>query len=175
MALRLSVIVCAHNEAQYLPPCLHSLLAQSRTPDEILVINNASTDSTRAVAEAIQGVRVVDESRKGLVVARETGRLAATGDILVYLDADCRAPVTWLERIERRFIADPLLLALSGPYRFYDWDWWGRVLIRVRLHAGAGHAVPRQVRAEDRNDFLRRQLRRQTHGARAHRRVRYHD
>ena len=129
--MRFSVIVCAHNEAQFLPACLHSLLAQSRTPDEILVINNASTDSTRAVAEAIQGVRVVDESRKGLVVARETGRLTATGDILVYLDADCRAPVTWLERIERRFIADPLLLALSGPYRFYDWDWWGRVLIRA--------------------------------------------
>jgi len=106
-------------------------LAQSRTPDEILVINNASTDSTRAVAEAIQGVRVVDEPRKGLVVARETGRLTASGDVLVYLDADCRAPVTWLERIERRFDADPQLIALSGPYRFYDWDWWGRVLIRA--------------------------------------------
>jgi len=131
MALRFSVIVCAHNEAQYLQACLHSLLAQSRTPDEILVVNNASTDSTRAVAEAIHGVRVVDESRKGLVVARETGRLTATGDIFVYLDADCRAPVTWLERIERRFMADPQLLALSGPYRFYDWDWWGRVLIRA--------------------------------------------
>jgi hypothetical protein len=52
--------------------CLHSLLAQSRTPDEILVINNASTDATRAVAEAIPHVRVVDEPRKGLVVARET-------------------------------------------------------------------------------------------------------
>ena len=61
--MRFSVIVCAHNEAQFLPACLHSLLAQSRTPDEILVINNASTDSTRAVAEAIQGVRVVDASR----------------------------------------------------------------------------------------------------------------
>jgi len=131
MALTFSVIVCAHNEAQYLPPCLHSLLAQSRIPDEILVINNASTDSTRAVAAAIQGVRVVDESRKGLVVARETGRLTATGDILVYLDADCRAPVTWLERIERHFDTDPQLIALSGPYRFYDWDWWGRLLIRA--------------------------------------------
>jgi GT2 family glycosyltransferase len=74
---------------------------------------------------------VVDESRKGLVVARETGRRTATGDIVVYLDADCRAPLTWLERIERRFVADPLLLALSGPYRFYDWDWWGRLLIRA--------------------------------------------
>ena len=131
MTLRLSVIVCAHNEAAYLAACLHSLLAQSRIPDEILVINNASTDATRAVAEAIPHVRVVDEPRKGLVVARETGRRMATGDVLVYVDADCRAPLTWLERIERRFQRDPSLLALSGPYRFYDWDWWGRLLIRA--------------------------------------------
>lgn len=129
--MRLSVIVCAHNEARYLAACLHSLLAQSRPPDEILVINNASTDQTGAVAAQIAGVRVVDEPRKGLVVARETGRLAATGDVLVYLDADCRAPLTWLERIERRFARDPRLLALSGPYRFYDWDWLGRTLIRA--------------------------------------------
>jgi glycosyltransferase involved in cell wall biosynthesis len=127
----LSVIVCAHNEAAYLAACLHSLLAQSRIPDEILVINNASADATRAVAEAIPHVRVVDEPRKGLVVARETGRRMATGDVLVYVDADCRAPLTWLERIERRFQRDPSLLALSGPYRFYDWDWWGRLLIRA--------------------------------------------
>ena len=133
----LSVIVCAHNEAQYLAACLHSLLAQSRLPDEILVINNASTDATRAVAARIAvaaqipHVRVVDEPRKGLVVARETGRQQATGDVLVYIDADCRAPLTWLERVERRFERDPDLIALSGPYRFYDWDWWGRLLIRA--------------------------------------------
>ena len=40
--LRISVIVCAHNEARYLPACLHSVLAQSRKPDELLVVNNAS-------------------------------------------------------------------------------------------------------------------------------------
>ena len=131
MALRFSVIVCAHNEARYLSACLHSLLAQSRLPDEILVVNNASTDATRAVALQIPSVRVVDEPRKGLVAARETGRRAATGDVLVYLDADCRAPLTWLERIERRFLRAPDLLALSGPYRYYDWDWWGRLLIRA--------------------------------------------
>ena len=131
MALKVSVIVCAHNEARYLPSCLHSVLAQSRVPDEILVINNASTDETSAVASQIPRVRVVDEPRKGLVVARETGRRAASGDILIYLDADCRAPLMWVERIERRFLRDPALIALSGPYRFYDWDWWGRTLIRA--------------------------------------------
>jgi glycosyltransferase involved in cell wall biosynthesis len=131
MALTFTVIVCAHNEERYLPACLHSLLAQTRCPDEILVVNNASTDATGAVAEAIPRVRVVDEPRKGLVVAREAGRLASTGDVLVYIDADCRAPLRWLEHVERRFAHDPDLIALSGPYRFYDWDWWGRLLIRA--------------------------------------------
>src|ERR671913_393196 len=127
-AFRLSVIVCAHNEARYLRACLHSLLAQTRVPDEILVVNNASTDATRAVALQVPHVRVVDEPRKGLVVARQTGRREATGDVLVYVDADCRAPLTWLACVERRFLADPGLLALSGPYRYYDWDRWGRLL-----------------------------------------------
>ena len=77
------------------------------------------------------GVRVIDEPRRGLVVAREAGRRAATGDILVYVDADCRAPFQWLERIERRFARRPDLIALSGPYRFYDWHARGRALIRA--------------------------------------------
>jgi glycosyltransferase involved in cell wall biosynthesis len=131
VTLKISVIVCAHDEEQFLGACLHSLLAQSRIPDEILVVNNASTDQTRAVAQQIEGVRVVDEPRKGLVVARETARRHAVGDILVYVDADCRAPLRWLEQVEGHFLRTPDLIALSGPYRFYDWDWWGRLLIRA--------------------------------------------
>lgn len=131
MALTISVIVCAYNEAAYLPACLHSLLAQTRPPDEILVVDNASTDRTGELARLVAGVRVVDEPRRGLVQARETGRLAATGDLLVYVDADCRAPLTWLERVERRFLREPALVALSAPYRYYDWDWWGRTIVRA--------------------------------------------
>ena len=71
MRLAMTVIVCAHNEERSLAGCLHSILAQTRPPDELLVINNASTDETGAVAHQIPNVRVVDEPRKGLVVARE--------------------------------------------------------------------------------------------------------
>lgn len=131
MELTRSVIVCAHNEAGYLAACLYSLLAQSRPPDEIIVVNNASTDATGDVAARVPGVRVIDEPQRGLVVARETGRRVATGDILVYVDADCRAPFQWLERIERRFHRRADLIALSGPYRFYDWHARGRALIRA--------------------------------------------
>ena len=131
MALTITAVVCAYNEHRLLPACLYSLKAQTRPPDEILVINNASTDETGAVARAVPGVRVVDEPRKGLVVARETARRMADTDALAFLDADCRAPITWIERVERRFVAGHECVAVTGPYRFYDWDWTGRALIRA--------------------------------------------
>jgi len=99
MGLTIAVIVCAYNEDRLLAGCLHSLRAQTRPPDEILVIDNASTDDTGAVARAVPGVRLIDEPCKGLVVARETARLATQADIVAYIDADCRAPITWLERV----------------------------------------------------------------------------
>ena len=90
--MTVSAIVCAYNEARLLPACLYSLLAQTRPPDEILVVDNASTDGTAAAARAVPHVRVIEEPRKGLVIARETARREAAGDLLAYIDADCRAP-----------------------------------------------------------------------------------
>jgi glycosyltransferase involved in cell wall biosynthesis len=85
------------------------------------VINNASTDGTGALARTVPGVRVVAEPVRGLVTARERARREATSDILAYVDADCRVPLHWLERIERRFARRRSTLAVTGPYRFYDW------------------------------------------------------
>jgi glycosyltransferase involved in cell wall biosynthesis len=128
--LTFSVIVCAYNEERFLDACLTSLLNQSRRPDQIIVVNNASTDRTGDIARAA-GVFVIDEPRKGLVVARETARRAATGDVLAYVDADCRAPVDWLERVASIFDGDNPPVAVTGPYRFYDWDLAGRALVRM--------------------------------------------
>jgi glycosyltransferase involved in cell wall biosynthesis len=125
-----TVIVCAFNEEDLLPGCIHSLLQQSLKPHEIIVINNASADRTAAVA-SLPGIRVVDEPRKGLVIARETGRRVSTGDVLVYVDADCRAPRGWLRRVAREFAGPNPPVAVTGPYRFYDWDVAGRALLRM--------------------------------------------
>jgi glycosyltransferase involved in cell wall biosynthesis len=77
--LKISVIVCAHNEARYLSACLHSVLAQSRAADEVIVVNNASTDDTGVVSSRIPHAQVLGEPRKGLVIAREAARRHATG------------------------------------------------------------------------------------------------
>ena len=123
--MRISAVVCAYNEERLIAGALHSLLAQTRVPDEVIVVNNASTDRTREVAASIPGVRIVDEPAKGLVRARAAGMRAATGDVLLYIDADCRAPLRLVERIERRLHLEPWTVAITGPYRFYDWDWIG--------------------------------------------------
>ena len=141
-----TVIVCAYNEEELLPGCLQSLLEQSLAPHEIIVINNASTDRTAAVA-SLPGVRVVDEPRKGLVIARETGRRVSSGDVLVYVDADCRAPRDWLRRVAREFEGSDPPAAVTGPYRFYDWDLLGRVLLRLYDYslAPATHVLAQYV------------------------------
>jgi len=130
MAVTVAAVVCAYNEARHVGACLHSLKSQTRPPDEIIVVNNASTDGTGLEACAVPGVRVIDEPRKGLVIARETARRATRADVLAYLDADCRAPIWWIERIERRFQRGDLV-ATTGPYRFYDWHRRGAALIRA--------------------------------------------
>ena len=129
--MTITAIVCAYNEERMLGAALHSLFAQTRVPDEVIVVDNASTDRTPEVAAAIPGVRLVSEPLKGLTRARAAGRAAARGDVLFYMDADCRAPVTLLERIERRFARSPRTVAVTGPYRFYDWDWIGVAGARV--------------------------------------------
>ena len=131
MGLTIATVVCAYNESRLLPACLYSLRAQTRPPDDILVINNASTDETGAVARAVPGVRVVDEPHKGLVVARETARRASGADVVAFVDADCRAPIAWLERVAWQFDRAAAPVAVTGPYRFYDWDLTGRALVRA--------------------------------------------
>ncbi|MDP3934908.1 MAG: glycosyltransferase family A protein [Candidatus Giovannonibacteria bacterium] len=118
--LKISLVIPAHNEEKYIGACLQS--AQKHAGDfcEIIVINNASTDKTAEVAKNFPGVRVVDEPQKGLTKARQRGLMEAGGDIVAYIDADCRLPSRWFETVFKEFNSNPNLVALSGPYRYYD-------------------------------------------------------
>jgi glycosyltransferase involved in cell wall biosynthesis len=121
--MRLSFVVPAYNEEMYLPACLESILAQTQGMSdavEIIVVNNASTDRTREVALGYPGVRVVDEPRKGLTFARQAGFAASTGELIANVDSDSRLTPGWLAQVLAGFAGEPKMVALSGPFVYYD-------------------------------------------------------
>lgn len=121
--MTLSFVIPAYNEERRIGACLRAIvqeLHRAGAEAEIIVVNNASTDGTREEAERIPGVRVVDESRKGVVRARQRGLLEARGDLVAHIDADCELIPGWLDTVQREFERDPRLVCLSGPYRFHD-------------------------------------------------------
>ena len=132
--MRLSFVIPAYNEEGYLPGCLESILSQTSGLEgivEIIVVNNASTDSTREVALRYPGVRVVDEPRKGLTYARQAGFLASTGSLIANVDSDCRLTPGWIAQVLAAFDAKPNLAALSGPFVYYDLTPRQRFFVRV--------------------------------------------
>ncbi|MGB7084712.1 MAG: glycosyltransferase [Phormidesmis sp.] len=95
----ISAIICTHNREQYLGAAIDSLLNQTLDGYEVIVVDNASTDSTAAVAKARltnPKVRYIYESTLGLSVARNAGAQAAQAPIIAYLDDDAEASAGWL-------------------------------------------------------------------------------
>jgi glycosyltransferase involved in cell wall biosynthesis len=117
----ISLIIPAYNEESYLPACLDAVMANvGDKAMEVIVIDNNSTDGTRAVVERYPSVRYVFEAEKGITRARQRGFLSATGDILAYVDADTHPPAGWIEQIWEQYAKNDELACLSGPYSFYD-------------------------------------------------------
>ncbi len=121
--LKLSFVIPAYNEENYLGDCLRSIfqeLEKEKINAEVIVVNNASTDRTRDVAKSFPRAIIVDEPKKGLVMARCAGYLASSGDLVANLDADTRLCEGWLNKVFAEFSVNPKLVALSGPFIYYD-------------------------------------------------------
>jgi len=119
-AASVSVIVPARDEARRLPPLLASLARQTLRPHEVIVVDDASSDGTAAVAEA-HGARVVrgegpPDGWRGKPWACELGVRAATGDVLVLLDADVRLAPDALARLVAEHRRDAGALVSVQPF-----------------------------------------------------------
>lgn len=140
----MSVVIPVLDDAAHLRDCLALLARQTRPPEEVVVVDNGCTDDSAAVARAA-GARVVVEPVRGIPAAAAAGYDAAVGELLLRCDADTRVPADWVERIVARFAAEPVLVGITGPGRFYDQP---RRRGRIRSHAytlayrfGAGAAL----------------------------------
>lgn len=99
----ISVIVPVYNVEKYLQECVDSLLRQTYSPIEIILIDDGSTDSCPAIcdryAAADETIRVIHQQNKGLSGARNTGIDAAQGELISFVDSDDTTEPDMLERL----------------------------------------------------------------------------
>ena len=97
--MKFSAIVPAYNEENYLAPTLRAIgAAVGDLPFETIVVDNESTDQTANIAESF-GARIVFETEHNIAKVRNTGAKAATGDVLIFIDADTRVPPNLFQKI----------------------------------------------------------------------------
>lgn len=95
-----SIVIASYNQAAYVRDAIESALNQT-TPCEIIVVNDGSTDDSLEIARSYEPkVRVVDQVNKGLSSARNTGIMNATGEYILFLDADDILLETCVEKME---------------------------------------------------------------------------
>lgn len=115
-----SVVVPVHNDAALLGGCLAALADQDRPPQEVVIVDNASTDGLPEVLadHADLPLRRVTEGRLGIPYAAATGYDAAIGDVILRCDADSRPPGDWISRHVRTLQeAGPGVVGVSGIAR----------------------------------------------------------
>lgn len=117
--LTLTIVIPVYNEENYLKACLDAIAAQTKPPDEILVIDNNSTDKSLRITRKYKNVKILKEPRQGVHYATTTGFKAATSDIIGRIDADTILPPDWVETVIFR-ISTWGLDATTGPVYYYD-------------------------------------------------------
>ena len=88
--MSLAVIITCHNYGRYLDECIRSVLHQSRRPDEIVIVDDASDDDTAEIAERWQpaGVRYLRVDHHNVRLSRQAGLEATRSQVVCFLDAD---------------------------------------------------------------------------------------
>jgi glucosyl-dolichyl phosphate glucuronosyltransferase len=119
--LTISVVIITRNRADWLRDALNSLKIQSRPADEVVVVDNSSTDNTKEVIMSFankMNIKYVFESKRGIPQARNAGIIAASGEVIAFIDDDCVADPNWLKNIEIPFMKDPNIGAVGGEVSY---------------------------------------------------------
>lgn len=129
--MKFSVVIPAYNEAELISHTLQAILKQTYDNFEIIVVDNNSKDNTATIVQSFvdrdSRIRLIPCPQQGLLPARNCGLAATTGDVIVQLDADNIPHKNWLKNAERH-LRDPKVIALAGPYDYYDAAWWFRII-----------------------------------------------
>lgn len=133
----IAVVIPAHNAGDRIHHAIHSVRQQTRPADEVIVVDDGSTDATAEIAAGIADIRLLRQANRGSAVARQVGTDAADSDFIAYLDADdwwppeklaeCAAVLEGdrvaflLADLQRALPEDPVSAYLPRNSTFFPW------------------------------------------------------
>ena len=174
--LSVSAILVAYNGAAYLERALECVYSQSRAPDEVILVDDGSTDNTAEVAKKYPSIRYVRQENAGPSSARNHGVRLAVGDAICFLDVDdfwelgklereiealekdesidiVQGKIVDVEANESYVVGEDLeLRVLASAYHFVN---LGSLSIRKSAFARIGEFDENRTQNEDTDWFLR--------------------
>lgn len=115
--IRVSVVIPTLNEEAGVRQTLEHVFAQTITPHELIVVDNGSTDHTVDIVSSFSGVKILHQTLRGVGNARNMGAHHSTGDVVWFVDTDCRPKRNHLERAMQLF-EDARVGMVTGPADF---------------------------------------------------------
>lgn len=123
MDTRLSVIIPIFNARRYLKPCIDSILCQTVSDFELVLVDDGSTDDSSILCDEYKmrdsRIKVVHQQNKGVSAARNAGIDNATGKYIVFVDSDDSVEPTFLETIQKE-MSDFDILFWGNTYHYAD-------------------------------------------------------
>ena len=111
--MRITAVIDTYNSEQYVSEAIQSVLSQDRLPDELLIVDDGSTDGTavviREVIAEVPYARLIQQKNGGQLKCLTSGILAATGDLVALLDGDDLWKPNHLREAEEKFQQHPQL------------------------------------------------------------------
>lgn len=124
--MTISIIIPAHNESKSIRKCLEACRNQTRPPDQIVVINDGSTDDTATILQEFDAsdIDIIELSAPSgsKSYAQQIGMRYVTGDVFIMTDADTRLHTDYVAVIEERF-ADKNISAVAGKVASLRHNW----------------------------------------------------
>lgn len=117
--MKISVIILAWNEEKNIGKILKSIQEQTLMPEEVIVVNNNSTDRTVEIAKSFDFVRVINQSKiQGMIATRDYGFNNANNEILVKLDADTKLSSNWFEILKDTYEKNKDIKAVASMINY---------------------------------------------------------
>lgn len=117
--MRISVIIPVYNGATFIEGAIQNILSQTLQPQEIIVVDDGSTDGTAEIVNQFPQVTYLYQNNQGPSAARNIGIASAKGDLISFLDCDDLYPSNKLQLLYNYFTEDTDLKAVVGTFQYF--------------------------------------------------------